>query len=190
VKKDVLYKQTVIRMVYTESITEMIKCNTQNCINEFQDIKRTTELPLERAGNIIPEDTPTANNDNEIKAKIDSLVEKIENWDPNDDLFELARCFNELRELKGDDDIDAYCPSGDCFHMDLYHRIDSIFPLITCEIDGNVLYRNDDGKYIVESIESLSKKHLTLEDKRAVAHLVVNQMAWDEQLDKVLKATV
>ena len=134
-------------MVYSESIIEMIDGNTQNCIKELQDIKKAMELLLERAGNIIPEDTPTADNNNEIKEKKEALVEKIESWDSHDNIYELAQWFNELRELVGDDEIDIPYLSGNCFQMDLYHRIEAIFPLITCNIDGGVLYQPDQAEF-------------------------------------------
>lgn len=72
--------------------------------------------------------------------------------------------------------------------MDLYHCIERIFPLITCDIDGNVLYKNDDEVFIVADLDSLAKKHLTEADKRAVAHTLVDKMA-DWQLDELLSHT-
>jgi hypothetical protein len=125
----------------------------------------------------------------EIEEKVDSLYEKIEDWDCHDDINELALWFNELRELVGDDNVDIPFLSGDCFQMDLYHSIESIFPLITCDIDSYVLYRNDDGVFVVESVDLLSKKHLTENDKQEVAHILVDNMA-DWQLDEVLSHTM
>jgi hypothetical protein len=72
--------------------------------------------------------------------------------------------------------------------MDLYRRIEAIFPLITCGIDSDVLYRNDNGVFVVENINVLSKKYLTKADKREVAHILVDQME-DNQLDEVLSHT-
>jgi len=164
-------------MLYTGAISEMIKGNTQNCVDKLEDIKSAIVMLNQRAVK------------NEIEAKVYSLHEKIENWDLHDNANDLARWFNELRELVGDDEIDIPYLSGDCFQMDLYHRIEAIFPLITCVIDSNVLYRNDNGVFVVENINVISKKHLTEADKRAVAHILVDQME-DNQLDEVLKTWV
>lgn len=43
-------------MVYTESITETINGNTQDCVDELQDIKNSIKLLLERAIDILPDD--------------------------------------------------------------------------------------------------------------------------------------
>jgi hypothetical protein len=161
-------------MTYIEAISEMIRGNTPDCIDEPNDLKSANEMNQRAVES--------------TKVKVDLLYEKIENWDCDDDLYELAQWFNELRELVGNDEIDIPVLSGDCFQMDLYNRIESIFPIITCNIDSYVLYRNDDGVFVVETVDSLAKKHLTLEDKRELAHILVDQME-DYQIDEVLNLT-
>jgi len=44
-------------MVYNETINEMIKENKQDCINELEDIKKGMKLLLNRAIDVLPDDS-------------------------------------------------------------------------------------------------------------------------------------
>ena len=158
-------------MTCTGTSNELIKGNTQDCDN--QDIKSTIEMLNQRAQKALEE-------------KENSIYEKIKHWDCDTNVNDLASWFNELRELVGNDNVDIPDLCGDCFQMDLYHRLETIIPLVTCNHDSDVLYRNEDGVFAVADLGSLANKYLTENDKREIAHILVDQMV-DWELDEVLR---
>jgi hypothetical protein len=166
-------------MVYTEAIGEMIEGNTQGYIDELQDIKNAIEMLNERAA------------DN-TREKVNSLYEKIYNWDSDHKANDLARWLNELHELENDikvfeSELPKSCMIVTLWHHDLYYLLDSILEIYACDINGNILLKDDSGKFYVDSKESLGEKHLTLEDKRVLAYQLIEKMP-DKQLNEVIKA--
>jgi hypothetical protein len=164
------------KMTCTGTLNELIKGNTQDFVEDYQDIKSTIEMLNQGAQKALEE-------------KENSIYKKIKDWECDDNVNDLASWFNELRELVGNDNVEIPDLCGDCFQMDLYHRLETILPLITCNMDSDVLYRNEDGIFVVENLDSLFKRYLTGDDKREVAHLIVDKME-DAQLNEVLKMLV
>jgi hypothetical protein len=158
-------------MVYSEALSDLINENTQDCVDDLQDIENAIETLKER--------------------KVNSLSKKILHWDNNYPVNDLVRWLNELRELGSDFDIyESDLPKALNYtflsQRDLYSLLKSILTIYALSESGDIVFQDKDGKFYYEQIDTLAQKCLTLEDKRELAHILVDKME-DEQLNEVIK---